>query len=100
MALSRCSDERLRGVDGCNAVRAEPSDQLRRERAGPAADVEHALAGDHVREVREQGREGNGIPAHEPVVGVGRDRKGHCGYCPSRRSIVAGTVSHGCRRES
>ena len=77
MALSSGDDERLRGIDGRDAVCAEPTDQLRGERAGPAADVEHALAGDHVGEVREQGSERNGIPAHEAVVRVRGDREAH-----------------------
>ena len=38
-------DERLGGVDGGDGSRPEPRDQLGRERAGAAADIEHPLAG-------------------------------------------------------
>ena len=77
MTLASRHDERLRGIDGCDAVCTEPLHKLRRQRAGAAADVEHALAGDHVGEVREQRSERNGVPAHEAVVRVCGDREAH-----------------------
>jgi len=42
-ALSNCVDELLGWVDGSHAGRAQPADELGRERPRSATDVEHAL---------------------------------------------------------
>jgi hypothetical protein len=73
IALARRCDERLGGIDGRYGLRPEPCHQLGRERARPAAHVEHALAGTDAGEVGELRREQHRVPAHEAVVRVGRD---------------------------
>jgi hypothetical protein len=83
MALSNRSDEDLRGVDRRHRGGADASNQLGRQRARPGADVENALTRRDCREVGEPGREGHGIPAHEPVVRVGPDGEAH------RRNLLA-----------
>ena len=77
MALLRRRHERLGGIDGGHVVRAEPVDELRRQRAGPAADVEHPLAVGHSGQVGELWRERHRVAPHEPVVRVGGNREAH-----------------------
>ena len=50
-------DEWLGGIDRRDGIRAQPRDQLGGECAGPAADVDHALAAAHPGEVRQLRRE-------------------------------------------
>ncbi len=45
VAFANCVDERLRRIDGRHGVLAEPLHELRRQRARPAADVEHTTLG-------------------------------------------------------
>ena len=77
MALLRRRDERLRRIDRGNVDRPQAADELSGERAGPAADVEHPLAGSDLGEVGELRRERHRVPTHEPVVGVGGDDEAH-----------------------
>src|SRR3990170_2985669 len=79
MALSRCRDERFRGIDGAHGSRAEPLDQLRRKCAGSATHIEHALTNHYICQRRELGSERNGVAAHEPVIRFGCDREAHPG---------------------
>jgi hypothetical protein len=51
VACSSSCDEWLGRVDGRHRFRPEPGDQLGRERAWPAADIEHPLAAAHPGEV-------------------------------------------------
>ena len=44
--------------------------QLARQRAGPGADIEHAVSIAHAGEVREQRREPDRVAAHEIVIGL------------------------------
>ncbi len=50
-------DERLRWIDRRHGAGSEPPDELTRQRAGTAADVERALTGVYTGEVGEQRRE-------------------------------------------
>jgi hypothetical protein len=79
VSLAQRVHERLRGVDGCDGVRPQPLDELGRQRARPAADVEHTLTRVHARQVEERRRERHRVPAHEAVVGVRGDGEGHGG---------------------
>jgi len=72
VALGGRGDERLRGVDAAHGVRAEAPDELRRQRARPAADVEHAQPRRDAGEPGEERRERARVPPHEAVVRVGR----------------------------
>ena len=66
-------------------VRAHAGDQFAGERARSAAHVEHVQAGGHARVVREPRREGDRVPAHEPVVRVGaREERAHV---PNQRAM-------------
>ena len=58
---------------------AEPLDELRRQRARPAADVEHPLTGDDVGQVGELRRQMNRVAAHEAVVRVSGYGEAHGG---------------------
>ena len=51
VALARRGHERLRRIDGGDGLGAEPRDELRRQRARSAADVERPLAGPDAGEV-------------------------------------------------
>ena len=51
VALAHRRDEELRRVDGSDRAGAEPGDELGREHARAAADVNHALAGGDARKV-------------------------------------------------
>ena len=73
MPLLQGLHERRRGVHGDDRVAAQPVDQFGRERARPAADIEHSLSRGDPGEVREHRRERDGVPAHEAVVGIGGD---------------------------
>ncbi len=75
--LSRSDDESLRRIDGRHPVHTDPADELDGQRAGTAADVEHALAGRDAREIGERHRKRPGVPPHEPVVRVGSDGEAH-----------------------
>ena len=77
VALLRRGHEGLGGIDGSHVVRTEPLNQLRRERSGPAPDVDCSLTRSDSGKVRELRRERHRIPAHEPVVGVSGDDEGH-----------------------
>ena len=54
----RRRDERLRWIDRRHRVRSEPPNELGRQRARAAADVEDALTRGHPGEVRERGASG------------------------------------------
>lgn len=70
-AISRCGDHRLRDVDAEHrAARGDPASDLHRGRAGAAADVDDALAGDELEAVERRGAEG----FEDPVVGRGMAR--------------------------
>ena len=75
--LLRRNDERLRRIGGRDALRAQPLDELGRQRARPAADVEHPLPGGDSGEVGEPRREQHRVAAHEPVVRIGGDEEAH-----------------------
>ena len=77
MPLARRGDERLRRIDCRDRVRAEPPYELRGQRAGAAADVEHALSLGHSGEVREHRGERNRVAAHEAVIRLGGDDEHH-----------------------
>lgn len=77
VALPSRRDERLRRIHRRHGRRPEPPDQLDRERARTAANVEHALTGRYRREVGELGRKRHRVSAHEPVVRVGRYSEAH-----------------------
>ena len=72
-------DERARRVDGGDERRSDPPHELTGQRPRAAPHVEHLLPGSDVGEVGEHRCQANRIPAHEPVVGVGRDREAHVG---------------------
>ena len=72
-------DERLRRIDRGNGIGADTGDELRGERAGPAADVDDPLSGCDPGQIGELRREQHGVPAHEPVVRVGGDIEAHAG---------------------
>jgi hypothetical protein len=57
MALSSCSNERRRRIDRRHRVRSQPPDQLGRQRAWAAADIEHSLTSGHRREIGERAGE-------------------------------------------
>ncbi len=77
VALSSCCNERLRRIDGRNGGRSQPPDQLCRECAGAAADIENSLTSGDRREIGELGGKRHRIPAHESVVGIGADGEAH-----------------------
>ena len=77
LAGLRGGDEGLRRVDRSNGGRPQPSDQLRGQRAWPAADIEHPLPCDDAGEVGEHRGEPDRVPTHEPVIGVSSDREAH-----------------------
>ena len=70
-------DERLGRIDRDDRIGSDPGDELRGERAGPAADVDHPLSGRNPREIGELRREQHGVPSHEPVVRIGGDVEEH-----------------------
>ena len=71
-------DERLRRIDRGDGIGADPGDELRGERARPAADVDHPLSGCDPGEIGELRREQHGVPSHEPVVRIGGDVEEPC----------------------
>ena len=75
--LPHRADERRRRVDRGDRTGAEPAHELGRQRAGAAADVEHALAVADAGEVGELRRERHRVAAHEAVVGIGGDVEAH-----------------------
>ena len=77
MAFARRSDERVGRIDRGNGRRAEPLNQLPRERTRAAPDVEGAVAVRDVREIGEWRGELGRVAAHEPVVGRGGDGEAH-----------------------
>ena len=77
VTLSRCRDERLRRIDRGDRVRAEKRDELARERAGAAADVQSVLARGDSGELDQLGCEPGRVAAHVPVVGFGCDGERH-----------------------
>ena len=93
MPLSRRLDERLRRVDGRDAVRSDPAHELTGQRAGPAADVEHAPGRADAGVIREEGRERGGVATHEAVVGGRGDREAHARNPRGRASGHGGTES-------
>ena len=70
-------DELRRRVDRGHGVGAEPPDELGRQGARPATDVEHLLPGLDPGEIRKLRGEMHRVPAHEPVVGIGCDVEAH-----------------------
>ncbi len=77
MARPRRGDERLGWVDGRHRCRSQPRDQLGRERAGAAADVENPLpAADRGETCQLTGQQAR-VPTHEVVVGLGGDIEAH-----------------------
>ena len=77
MSLPDGFHEGFRRIDSDDRVITQPLDQLGRECPGTTSDVDHPLPGRYADEVREHGSERDGVPAHEPVVGVRRDLKPH-----------------------
>ena len=77
-------DERLRRIDRGDGVGADAGDELRGERARPAAHVDHPLPGCDPGQIGELRREQHGVPSHEPVVRIGRDVEGHAGNYADR----------------
>ena len=77
MSLVDGLHERLRRIDSDDRVITQPLDQLGSERPGTTSDVDHPLPGGDADEVREHGGEGDGVPAHEPVVRIRGDGKPH-----------------------
>ena len=77
VALSSRGNEGLRGIDGRHVVRSQPPDQLGRECAGAAADIEHSLTRVHCSEIGESRGERRRVPAHESVVLIGPDGEAH-----------------------
>ena len=70
-------DERLRRIDRRDGIGAKPRDQLGGEGARAAADVDHALAAAHTREVSQLRGEQDRVPAHEAVIRVSGDVEAH-----------------------
>ena len=77
MTLAGGGDEGLGRVDGSHRPLTEPRDQLRRQGAGTAADVERAAVRRELREVGELRSELPGVHTHEPVVGIRWDFEAH-----------------------
>ena len=76
-ALPRRGGERLGRFHCAHRARPQPPDQLGRQHARPAADIQRALAAGHSGQVSEQHRERLGVPAHEAHIGVRADIKSH-----------------------
>jgi hypothetical protein len=76
-SLTRCRHERLRRVDRADAVSSELRDEDRGQRTRTASDVEYTLPGRQAQPGGEPPGERSGKPAHELVVGVGRNGEGH-----------------------
>src|SRR5207237_5793740 len=70
IALARRSDEGLGRIDGSDSGRPESRDELSRQCAGPAPDIEHLLASMDSGEVGELRRQLRRVHAHETVVGL------------------------------
>ena len=103
MTLAGGSDEGLGRVDGSHRPLAEPRDQLRRQGAGTAADVQRAAVRRKLREVGELGGELPGVHAHEAVVRVCGDFEAHAATLmrfssAQRRSDRAGEHAELARR--
>ena len=79
MAGTSGLDERLRRIDRDDRIGSDAGDELRGERARPAADVDHPLPGRDPGEIGELRREQHGVPSHEPVVRIGGDVEEHPG---------------------
>ena len=77
IALACRLDEGLRRIDGADGGGAEQPHELRRERSGAAADVEHALTGVDAGEAREPRREAARVAPHEAVVRLGGNGEAH-----------------------
>ena len=90
-------DERLRRIDRDDRIGSDPGHELRRERARPAADVEHPLSGCDPREIGELGREQHGVPSHEPVVRIGGDVEEHAARLQARPMSFASSCGHRLR---
>ena len=65
------------GSTAATAVGSQPRDQLARERAGAAADVENPLPAAYRGEVRQLAGQQARVPTHEAVVGLGGDIEAH-----------------------
>ena len=89
MATPSGRDKQLRGVNGTDRASPEPCDQLPRQRARAAADIEHSLTGDDARELGEPGRQRYRIPAHEPVVLIRPSGEAHARESRGRRSTLS-----------
>ena len=74
---ARRLDERRGRIDRGDGLGAEPGDELRRQRPRAAPDVQDALARLHSPEIGHLWGEQDGVPAHEPVVGIGGDIERH-----------------------
>ena len=96
--------ELRRGVDRRHVLGADPSRELCRQTARPAADVEHRAPAGHARGVGERRREGARVAAHEPVVLLRRATR--TAPCPDsigsrrRRQARQETSSSTGRREA
>jgi hypothetical protein len=76
MPLSSRCQEWLGRIRGGDAGRAEPMHELGGQGTRAGAHVDHSLPGDDSREVRERRGEWDGVPPHEPVVGLSGDVEG------------------------
>ena len=76
IALPAGGDELRRRVDRRDVLGADAGDELARETARSAADVEHPALG-QAREVGERRGQRRHVPAHEPVVLVSRSAELH-----------------------
>jgi hypothetical protein len=77
MPLSCRRNERLRGIHSRYSGCPKPRHQLRCQGARAAANIEHALTDDHIRQICKLGSEQNGVAAHEPVIRVSGDGEAH-----------------------
>ncbi len=73
-----------RRIHGGHRARPDTLRELGRQRARPAADVQHVLSVVDGCEVRERRGERHRIPAHEAVVRVGADGEAHAARSSSR----------------
>ena len=92
MALAGCGNEWFRRIDRRDGCCSETPDQLGRQRARAAADVEHTVARRDSAEVRERRRQPNGVAAHEAVIGAGIDGEAHHGSTPAPAVVPSSTA--------
>jgi dihydrofolate reductase len=85
MATFRCGDKWFGRVEGRNVSFSEPPNEFGRQGARPAANVQRSLRGTNSAEVGELWRQLRRVPAHEPVIGLGRDLECHSAESNSHR---------------